>query len=79
MMAATCDQPVMAMRYGLELDEDAFAWARDRCIDDLLAFALRNLRQAARTAGIVERFAQLGNVGNAVFQLNEDVGTMVEA
>ena len=34
--------------------------------------------EAARTTGVVQRRSLFGDVGNAVFQLNEDVGTMIE-
>ena len=39
----------------------------------------RHPRQAARAAGIVQRRAVLGHVGDAVLELHEDVGAVVEA
>ena len=63
----------------VDLDEDALAGARVGGIDDGADVALGHPRQAAGTARIVERVAVLGHIGDAVLELHEHVGAMVEA
>ena len=64
---------------GVGLDEDALAGAHLRRVDHALDVAGGNHGEAARSTRIVERPAGLGDVRDAVFELDEDVVAMVDA
>jgi len=62
----------------INFDEDAFTWAHFGCLHYCQPITRFDIRQTARTTGIIERFAALGHVGNAVFKLNKRVGAMID-
>ena len=63
----------------LDLDEDALAGAGHGGIDDPLDVARVHDGEAAGTTGIVERPALVGDVGDAVLELDEDIGAVIDA
>ncbi len=68
-----------AFAMGFQLDENAFARAGDRSIDDALLGPVIHVRQAAGATRIVQRPAVLRDVRNAILQLHEHVRAMVDA
>ena len=62
-----------------DVDEDAFARAIQCGVDHRLLVARVDSRQAATAAGIVEHPLALGHVGDAVLQLHEHVGAVIDA
>ena len=64
---------------GLDVDEDALAGAGEGGMDDGLLVASRDLGQALTPAGIVEHVLAFDHVCDAIFQLGEHVGAMVDA
>jgi hypothetical protein len=73
------DKFVVAGGIDLDLDEDAFTGTQFGCMDHIAEMSFGHPRQAARPAGIVEHLAALGDVRNAVLELHEHVGTVVDA
>ena len=63
----------------IELDEDALTRTNFGGLHDREMIALFDSRETSRTAGIVQRNATLGHVGNSVFQLHEHVRAVVDA
>ena len=78
MRPSTLDVEVGVGR-GVDLDEDALPRAGLGGVDDLLHPAHRHPRQRAGAAGVVERPAALVHVGDAVLELEEHVGAVVDA
>ena len=72
-------QLVVDGRGDLDLDEDAFTRAQLGGVDHIADVTVRDPRQAPGSAGIVEDDAVLGDVRDAVLELHEHVGTMVDA
>ncbi len=64
---------------GVELDEDALAGAGLGGVDGGLDVAHGDPGEGSGAAGVVERGAGLGDVGDPVLELGEDVGTVVDA
>jgi hypothetical protein len=64
---------------GIELDEDALAGAGLGGVDGGLDVANGDLGEGTGAARVVERGAGLGDVGDPVLELGEDVGTVVDA
>jgi hypothetical protein len=64
---------------GIELDEDALAGAGLGRVDGGLDATDGDAGEGARPAGVVERRSALGDVGDAVLELSEDVGTVIDA
>ena len=62
-----------------DVDEDALAGAVERGVDHGLLVARVDSRQAVAATRIVEDVVPFSDVGDAVFQLDEDIGTVVEA
>src|SRR4051794_33139347 len=62
----------------LDVDEDALARARQRGVDHVVFVARSNPRQAAAAARIVEDIVALDHIRDAVLQLGEHVGAMVD-
>lgn len=60
------------------LNKDAFARAHFCCLHNCQTIAWFYKRQAARTAGIIEWLAALGNIGNAVFKLHKCVWAVID-
>ena len=63
----------------LHLDEDALTGAGQRSVDHPLLVASGDPREAARSTRIVERRAVLGHVRDAIFELHEHVGCVIDA
>ena len=61
----------------LDVDEDALAGAGQSGVDHGLLVTRGDLGQALTATRIVEHVLPLDHVGDAIFQLGEDVGTMV--
>ncbi len=64
---------------GLELDEDALAGTGLGGVDRVLDVAAGNGSERTGPTGVVEGQAALGDVGDPVLELGEDVGAMVDA
>jgi oligopeptidase B len=64
---------------GLDVDEDALARARQGGVDDGLLVASGDFGKALPAAGIIEHILALDHVRDPIFQLGEDVGTMINA
>jgi oligopeptidase B len=62
----------------LYVDEDALAGTCQRGVDDSLLVARCDSGQAAPATRIVEHELGLGHVGDAVFQLHEHIGAVVD-
>lgn len=62
----------------MHVDEDAFSGAGQRRMDDGLLVARLDPGQAAAATGVVEHEVGLGHVGDAIFELHEDVGAMID-
>ena len=62
----------------LHIDEDALSRARQRGVNDRLLVARLDPGKAATPAGIVEHEGGFGHVGDAILQLHEHVGAMVD-
>jgi hypothetical protein len=81
---AGCDAPVdgdveVGVGPRLELDEDAFARTGLGGMDRGLDVASGNGRERTGATGIVQGRSGLGDVGDPVLELGEDVGAMVDA
>jgi oligopeptidase B len=63
---------------GLDVDEDALAGAGQGGMNDSLLIASGNLGKALTATRIIEHVAPFDDVGDPIFQLGEDVGTMVD-
>jgi hypothetical protein len=63
----------------VELDEDALAGTGLGGVDGGLDLTSGNGRERAGAAGVVEGEAALGDVGDPVLELGEDIGAMVDA
>ncbi len=63
----------------IDLDKDALAGAGLSGVHNVSDVAAGDPGEAARTAGIVERGTVLSDVGDAVLELDEDVGAVVNA
>lgn len=68
-----------ASRYSVKFDEDALARANLSGVDDRRDVARRNQCQTARPTRIIEHRARFTHVGDAVFELHEDVEAGVDA
>jgi hypothetical protein len=64
---------------GVNLDEDALSGAHLSGVDDVANVPIRHQGETAGTARVVAGLSGLGDVGNAVLELDEDVVTMVDA
>jgi oligopeptidase B len=64
---------------GLDVDEDALPRARQGGVDDGLLVASGDFGKALPAAGIIEHILALDHVRDPIFQLGEDVGTMINA
>ena len=62
----------------LYVDEDALTGARQCSMDDGLLVAWLDRGQAATAARIVEHEFGLGHVGDAILELHEDIGAVVD-
>ena len=59
-------------------DEDAFTWAHFCRLYNCLPITRFDKSQTARTTGIIEWLAALGNVGNAIFKLHKCVWAVID-
>jgi hypothetical protein len=63
----------------VDLDEDALTGAHLSGMDHGADVSIRHQCEAAGTTRVVARPTGLGHIGNAVFELDEDVVAMVDA
>lgn len=63
----------------VDLDEDALTGTLLGGVDHVDDVPRRDVGQAAGASRIVQRMTGLGHVGDAVFQLHEHVGAVIEA
>jgi oligopeptidase B len=63
---------------GVDLDEDALTRAELCGMDRVSDVALAHPRQAPRSAGIVEHLAAFDDIGDAVLELHEHVGAVID-